>query len=119
MFIGANVRKATNEGRADYVPVFLSETPLLFRRGIIPLDVAIVQVVYPASCGSFVSGVGKTQVDDARDIVGEARGMSLPSLGPADEEMVVRIFWKLCCLEVFPGLGFQGYAEVLLVANGM
>lgn len=44
LFIGHNVRKATNEGRADYIPVFLSETPLLFRRGVIPLDVAMVQV---------------------------------------------------------------------------
>ncbi|CAM9750975.1 unnamed protein product [Discosporangium mesarthrocarpum] len=43
MFIGANVRKATHEGRADYLPIFLSETPLLFRNGIIPLDTAIVQ----------------------------------------------------------------------------
>lgn len=44
MFIGANVREATNDGRADYVPVFLSETPLLFRRGIVNLDAAFVQV---------------------------------------------------------------------------
>lgn len=44
MFMGANVRKATNEGRADYVPVFLSETPLLFRRKYVDLDHAIVQV---------------------------------------------------------------------------
>lgn len=44
MFIGANVRKATNEGRADYIPIFLSETPLLFRRKHVPLDVAMVQV---------------------------------------------------------------------------
>lgn len=43
MFIGANVRDATNEGRADYVPVFLSETPLLFRRKHVELDVAMVQ----------------------------------------------------------------------------
>lgn len=43
MFIGANVREATNDGRADYIPVFLSETPLLFRRKHVELDVAIVQ----------------------------------------------------------------------------
>lgn len=43
LFIGANVREATNDGRADYVPVFLSETPLLFRRKHVELDVAIVQ----------------------------------------------------------------------------
>lgn len=44
MFIGANVRTATNEGRADYIPVFLSETPLIFRRKYVDLDVAMIQV---------------------------------------------------------------------------
>jgi acyl-CoA hydrolase len=35
LFVGANVRKAVDEGRADYVPVFLSEAPALFRQGIL------------------------------------------------------------------------------------
>jgi acyl-CoA hydrolase len=46
-FVGANVRAAVNERRADYVPVFLSEVPGLFRRGIMPIDVAMVQVSPP------------------------------------------------------------------------
>ena len=33
-FIGANVRKAINEKRADFIPVFLSEVPLLFKQNI-------------------------------------------------------------------------------------
>ncbi|MGB6037156.1 MAG: 4-hydroxybutyrate CoA-transferase, partial [Cryomorphaceae bacterium] len=33
-FVGANVRGAVREGNADYIPVFLSEMPLLFRQGI-------------------------------------------------------------------------------------
>ena len=58
MFIGSNVRKATNEGRADYIPIFLSETPLLFRRNHVPLDVAMVQVTNHASWFSiFVEGI--------------------------------------------------------------
>jgi acyl-CoA hydrolase len=36
--------QATADGRADYIPIFLSETPLMFRQNIVPLDVAIVQV---------------------------------------------------------------------------
>ena len=43
-FMGANVRKAVAEGRADAIPIFLHEIPLLFRRGIIPVDVALVNV---------------------------------------------------------------------------
>ena len=43
LFIGPNAREAVNEGRADYVPIFLSDIPHLFSRGILPLDVALHQ----------------------------------------------------------------------------
>ncbi|KAJ7358896.1 hypothetical protein OS493_020734 [Desmophyllum pertusum] len=43
LFIGANCRKAVNDGRADFTPIFLSEIPLLFQRKIIDLDVALIQ----------------------------------------------------------------------------
>ncbi len=51
MFVGSNVRKAVSSGHADYIPVFLSEMPLLFRRGILPIDVAFIQVSPPDSHG--------------------------------------------------------------------
>lgn len=57
MFVGANVREAVNSGRADYIPVFLSEVPALFRRGILPLDVALVQVSPPDGHGYCSLGV--------------------------------------------------------------
>lgn len=44
LFVSGNVRQAVNEGRGDYIPVFLSEIPNLFKRKIIPLDVALVHV---------------------------------------------------------------------------
>lgn len=44
LFTGSNCRKAIAEGRADYTPIYLSEIPLLFHRGIIKPDVALVQV---------------------------------------------------------------------------
>ena len=43
-FIGSNAREAVNAGRADFVPIFLSEIPLLFHRKIIKLDVALINV---------------------------------------------------------------------------
>ncbi|MEK7724171.1 MAG: acetyl-CoA hydrolase/transferase C-terminal domain-containing protein, partial [Acidobacteriota bacterium] len=46
-FIGANVRKAIGLGEADFIPCFLSEVPLLMRRGIIPIDVALIHVSPP------------------------------------------------------------------------
>jgi acyl-CoA hydrolase len=57
LFVGPADRSAVNEGRADYVPVFLFQIPRLFRDGIIPLDVAIVQVSPPDEHGFCSFGV--------------------------------------------------------------
>jgi acyl-CoA hydrolase len=57
LFVGANVRKAVGEGRADYIPVFLSEVPGLFRNNILPLDVAMIQVSPPDEHGYCSLGV--------------------------------------------------------------
>ncbi len=62
-FVGANVREAVNAGRADYIPVFLSEIPALFRLGILPLDVALVHVSPPDRHGFCSLGIS---VDIAR-----------------------------------------------------
>src|SRR5512134_3485507 len=70
LFVGANVRRAVEEGRADYLPVFLSEVPSLFRSGILPLDVALVHVSPPDRHGFCSLGVS---VDVARAAVQTAR----------------------------------------------
>ena len=51
LFTAANLRQAVDTGNADYIPVFLSEVPLLFRRGIVPLDVALIHVSPPDAHG--------------------------------------------------------------------
>lgn len=51
LFIGGNAREAVNEGRADYVPVFLSDVPDLFRSGIMPLDAVFLNVTPPDAHG--------------------------------------------------------------------
>lgn len=56
-FVGANTREAVGNGMASYVPVFLSEIPNLFRKGIMPLDVALVQVSPPDKHGYCSLGV--------------------------------------------------------------
>ena len=56
-FIGANVRKAIKEKRADFIPVFLSEVPLLFKQNILPLDIALIQVSPPDAHGFCSLGV--------------------------------------------------------------
>lgn len=57
LFVSANVREAVNDGRGDYVPIFLSEIPNLFRRNILPLDVALVHVSLPDKHGYCSLGV--------------------------------------------------------------
>lgn len=57
LFVSDNVREAVNAGRADYVPIFLSEIPILFKRNILPLDVALVQVSPPDKHGFCSLGV--------------------------------------------------------------
>jgi acyl-CoA hydrolase len=47
LFIGPNARQAVNEGRADYVPVFLSDVPHLFASGLLPLDAVLINVTPP------------------------------------------------------------------------
>jgi len=57
LFVAANVREAVNDGPADYIPVFLSEVPDLFRTGVLPLDVALLQVSPPDKHGFCSLGI--------------------------------------------------------------
>jgi acyl-CoA hydrolase len=57
LFVGPADRKAVNDGRADYVPIFLHQIPRLFRDGIVPLDVAMLQVSPPDEHGFMSLGV--------------------------------------------------------------
>jgi len=58
LFCGGNVRQAVNEGRADWIPIFLYEIPKLFYENILPLDVSLVQVSPPDEHGFCSLGVG-------------------------------------------------------------
>ncbi|HEY1272603.1 MAG TPA: acetyl-CoA hydrolase/transferase C-terminal domain-containing protein [Terriglobales bacterium] len=58
VFIGANVRDAINDGRADYTPIYLSEIEDLFESGAMPLDVALIEVSPPDAHGFCSFGVG-------------------------------------------------------------
>ncbi|MGV6845308.1 MAG: acetyl-CoA hydrolase/transferase family protein [Lutibacter sp.] len=57
LFIGHNVRHTIKAGNGSYTPVFLSEVPLLFKRGILPVDVALIQVSPPDKHGYCSLGV--------------------------------------------------------------
>lgn len=70
LFVSTPVREAVNSERGDFVPVFLSEIPNLFRRGYLPLDVALITVSPPDKHGYCSLG---TSVDVARSAVDSAK----------------------------------------------
>jgi acetyl-CoA hydrolase len=85
LFIGPNVRKAVQEGRADFTPVLLSEFPLLFKRGVLPLDAAITHVSPPDEHG-FCSlgvevGLTKSPAESAKVIIAEVNQQMPRTLG--------------------------------------
>jgi acyl-CoA hydrolase len=73
LFVSAPIRKAVAEGRADFVPVFLSDIPDLFKRKILALDVAIVQVSVPDAHGycslSLSVDIARCAVDNAQKVI--------------------------------------------------
>jgi acyl-CoA hydrolase/RimJ/RimL family protein N-acetyltransferase len=74
-FIGNDTRAAVNQGLADYTPVFLSQVPDLFYRGLIPVNVALIQVSPPDSHGYMSLGVSldivKAAVDNATLVIAQ------------------------------------------------
>jgi 4-hydroxybutyrate CoA-transferase len=85
LFSGANVRDAINEGRADFVPIFLSEIESLFSNGILPIDVALIHVSPPDEHGfcSFGAGVDttKTAAECARIVIAQVNPKMPRTLG--------------------------------------
>ncbi|MBL7694551.1 MAG: acetyl-CoA hydrolase/transferase family protein [Ferruginibacter sp.] len=73
LFVSGPIRNAVAEGRADFIPVFLSDIPDLFKNNILELDTAIVQVSPPDRHGYCSLGVSvdiaRAAVDSARQII--------------------------------------------------
>ncbi len=83
-FAGANVREAINEGRADFIPVFLSEVESLFGTAF-PIDVALIHVSPPDEHGFCSFGVGvdatKTAAERARVVIAQVNPKMPRTLG--------------------------------------
>ena len=69
-FLGANVRHTLKAGNGSYTPVFLSELPHLFRKNILPIDVAFIHVSPPDRHGYCSLG---TSVDTTRAALRNAK----------------------------------------------
>ncbi|MFB3917235.1 MAG: acetyl-CoA hydrolase/transferase family protein [Terriglobales bacterium] len=105
MFIGANVREAVNDGRADYTPIFISEIESLFERGGMPLDVALIQLSPPDAHGFCSLGVGVdttlTAAKCARHVVAQINDKMPRTYGDSfihikDVHAIVEVSRPLC-----------------------
>jgi acyl-CoA hydrolase/GNAT superfamily N-acetyltransferase len=67
-FIGDSTREAVNRGIADYTPVFLSQVPDLFHRGLARVDVALIQTSLPDDHGYLSMGVSVDIVKAATEV---------------------------------------------------
>ena len=74
-FIGSNVRHTLAAGNGSYTPVFLSELPLLFKRNILPLDVALIHVSVTDKHGYCSLGVSVeatlAAIDNAKIVIAQ------------------------------------------------
>ncbi len=109
MFIGANVREAINNGRADYTPIYLSEIEGLFESGAMPIDVALLELSPPDSHGFCSFGVGVdtslTAAKCARYVVAQINDQMPRTYGDSfihitDIDAVVNSNRPLCATEL-------------------
>jgi len=74
-FISETTRNAINRGEADYTPVFMSEIPTLFMRGLVPVDVALIQTSLPDQYGYVSLGVSvdivKAAIQQAKLVIAQ------------------------------------------------
>ena len=82
LFVSNAIRSAVNEGRADYVPVFLSDIPNLFTQGLLPIDVAMVHVSVPDDHGYCSLGlsvdIARSAVDTAKYVIAQVNPNTFP-----------------------------------------
>jgi 4-hydroxybutyrate CoA-transferase len=87
LFIGGNVRKAVQEGRADYTPIFLSEIEGLFTSGALPIDVCLLQCTPPDPYGYMSLGpsidASLTAAQCAKHVIVEINDQVPRTLGDA------------------------------------
>jgi acyl-CoA hydrolase len=111
MFIGANVREAINDGRADYTPIYLSEIEGLFESGAMPIDVALLELSPPDSHGYCSFGVGidtsLTAAKCARYVVAQINDQMPRTFGDSfihvsELDAIVSSSRPLCAMKLTP-----------------
>ncbi|MCK4338543.1 MAG: acetyl-CoA hydrolase/transferase family protein [Candidatus Cloacimonetes bacterium] len=85
LFVGPGDRAAVNEGRADYIPVFLYEIPNLFYSKLLPIDIAFLHLSLPDEHGFMSFGVeclaSKAAAETAQIVVAQVNEKMPRTLG--------------------------------------
>jgi len=113
LFVGPADRKAVNEGKADYFPIFLYEIPGLFYHGTgtLPLDFAIIQTTPPDAHGFLSFGVEdlatKAAAENAKKLIVQVNDKMPRTLGDcfvhvSKATKVVETSEELPTLEIAP-----------------
>ncbi|MCS6806918.1 MAG: acetyl-CoA hydrolase/transferase C-terminal domain-containing protein [Acidobacteriota bacterium] len=115
LFVGSAIRDAVNDGRADYVPVFLHEIPRLFSSGLIPLDVAMIHTSPPDEHGFMSLGVEslmtQAAVNAAKIVIAQVNDKMPRTLGDCFVH-ISRIHKLVEVSEALPELEKSGFTEV-------
>lgn len=90
-FAGKETRQLINEGRADYVPIFLSEIPKLFRSGLQKIDTALIQVSSPDRHGNCSLGVSVEATKSACDVAKKIVAHINPSMPRTHGESFIQL----------------------------
>lgn len=84
-FIGANIREHIQQGLGNYTPILLSDIPMLFNSGQLPIDVALIQVTPPDERGKVSLGVSvdivKSAAENASLVIAQVNPMMPKTLG--------------------------------------
>ncbi len=115
LFVGPADRKAINEGRADYVPIFLHQIPALFTSGQMPLDAAVLHVSPPDEHGFMSLGVevlaSKAAAETAKVMIAQVNDRMPRVLG--DSFLHVSRFHKIVEIsEPLPQLEKSPFSDV-------
>ena len=99
-FVGKNIRPYVQNGRAHYIPIFLSEIPALFRSGQMPIDVAMVTVSPPNKKGFCSLGcsvdISNAAIDTSKYVIAEIN----PNMPFVHGNGIIHISKIDACIEV-------------------
>ncbi len=108
-FIAGATREAVAEGRADYTPVNLVDLPELFRSGVMPITVALIQVSAPDEHGFCSYGVAvdivKAAAEHATHVIAQVNPMMPRTLGDSFihvRDLAAVVEWEEPLLEMEP-----------------